>query len=164
MFQQFFQSLGLNSSSLCRLNIQGSFQLDPNDCLQLEVDDHIVKLLVVSFELAWRPWLGTTEHDNLFVLVKLFELDEELLLSEVSSGHLQVFCTCSHPQKLKLSFIQFSFPCVVPLFIDSPWHVGQVGLWYENCRCLCVVEDVRHGPLHQDFCCLLEVLKGDDIA
>ena len=71
---QLFQPLGLSSCALSCLYVQGGFGLDPNDCLQLEVDDDKVKLLVVSFALAWQPQLGTTEHDNLLVLVKLVQL------------------------------------------------------------------------------------------
>ena len=55
-------------------------------------------------------------------------------------------------------------PCLVPLLVHNPWHVGQVGLWHANCFCLPVVQHLWHVPLHQDLCSLREVLERDDVV
>ena len=57
-----------------------------------------------------------------------------------------------------------SLPCHVPLLINNPWHIGQVGLWHEERLRLTTVQDFWHIPLHQLFSRLLEVLEGDDVV
>ena len=42
------------------------------------------------------------------------------------------------------------------------WHLGQVGLRYEDDLGLSVVQNLWEVPHHQSLCCFLVVLEGDD--
>ena len=57
-----------------------------------------------------------------------------------------------------------SLPCHVPLLINNPWHIGQVGIWHEDRLRLTAVQDFWHVPLHQFFSRLSEVLEWDDVV